>query len=99
MRFAVILSRFLAFATRAILHQYGRGAKDKKMPKGFMFWSFITLYGLFRTIVELFRAPDEQIGFIFNYFTMGQLLSFPLFLIGLHMIFRLRKKQALNQIN
>ena len=73
--------------------------KDKKMPKGFMFWSFITLYGLFRTIVELFRAPDEQIGFIFNYFTMGQLLSFPLFLIGLHMIFRLRKKQALNQIN
>jgi len=65
----------------------------KKLPKGFMFWTFITLYGLLRTIVEFFRAPDEQIGFIFNYFTMGQLLSFPLFLLGLYMMFRLKKKR------
>ena len=65
--------------------------KEKKLPKGFMFWSFIALYGLLRTIMELFRQPDEQIGFIFNYFTMGQLLSFPLFLIGLYMLYRLNK--------
>lgn len=62
--------------------------KKKKLAKGFMFWSFITLYGLLRTIVELFRQPDEQIGFIFNYFTMGQLLSFPLFLIGAYMLYK-----------
>lgn len=67
--------------------------KDKKLPKGFMFWSFVALYGLFRTIVELFRQPDEQIGFIFSYFTMGQLLSFPLFLFGIYMLFRLKKKE------
>ncbi|MBS3096638.1 prolipoprotein diacylglyceryl transferase, partial [Candidatus Woesearchaeota archaeon] len=66
--------------------------KDKKLRKGFIFWSFVALYGLFRTFVEFFRAPDEQIGFIFNYFTMGQLLSFPLFLIGLFMLFRINKK-------
>ncbi len=65
--------------------------KDKKLPKGFMFWSFVAMYGLFRTIVEFFRQPDEQIGFIFNYFTMGQLLSFPLFLIGIYMLFKLNK--------
>ena len=66
--------------------------KDKKLPKGFMFWTFVTLYGLFRTIVEFFRQPDEQIGFFFNYFTMGQLLSFPLFLIGLFMLYRIKNK-------
>lgn len=66
--------------------------KDKKLPKGFMFWSFIALYGLFRTLVEFFRQPDEQVGFIFNYFTMGQLLSFPMFLAGLYMLYRLKKK-------
>ena len=66
--------------------------KDKKLPKGFMFWTFVTLYGLLRTMMEFFRQPDEQVGFIFNYFTMGQLLSFPLFLIGLYMLFRLKKK-------
>jgi len=67
--------------------------KDNKLPKGFMFWSFVTLYGLFRTIVEFFRAPDEQIGFIFNYFTMGQLLSFPVFLLGACMLIKLKKKK------
>ena len=67
--------------------------KDKKIPKGFMFWSFVALYGLFRTIVEFFRQPDEQVGFIFNYFTIGQLLSFPLFLLGLYMLFRLNKNK------
>ena len=66
--------------------------KDKNLPKGFMFWSFVTLYGLSRTIVEFFRQTDEQIGFIFNYFTMGQLLSFPLFLLGIYMLFKLTKK-------
>ena len=67
--------------------------KDKKLPKGFIFWSFVALYGLFRTIVELFRQPDEQIGFIFNYFTMGQLLSFPLFILGIYMLFKLNKNK------
>ena len=66
--------------------------KDKKLPKGFMFWSFVTLYGLFRTIVEFFRQPDEQIGFIFSYLSMGQLLSIPMFLIGLYMLYRIKKK-------
>lgn len=65
--------------------------KDKKLPKGFMFWSFVTLYGLFRTIVEFFRQPDEQIGFIFNYFTLGQLFSISMFLLGMYMIFKLSK--------
>ena len=72
--------------------------KDKKLPKGFLFWSFVALYALFRTIIEFFRAPDEQIGFIFNYFTMGQLLSFPLFLIGLSMLFRLNGEEHAKRI-
>ena len=66
--------------------------KDKKLPNGFMFWAFVALYGLLRTLVEYFRQPDEQVGYIFGYFTMGQLLSFPLFLIGAYMMFRLKLK-------
>lgn len=70
--------------------------KGKSLPKGFMFWSFVTMYGLLRAIAEFFRQPDEQIGFIFNYFTMGQLLSFPLFLIGMYMLIKLSKKDFKN---
>ena len=69
--------------------------KDKKLPKGIMFWSFVSMYGLFRTVVEFFRQPDEQVGFVFRYFTMGQLLSFPLFLIGMFMVIRMYKQKNL----
>ncbi|MYZ48855.1 prolipoprotein diacylglyceryl transferase [Propylenella binzhouense] len=44
--------------------------------------AFIGLYGLFRTIVEFFREPDPQLGFITGFFTMGMLLSIPMVIVG-----------------
>jgi phosphatidylglycerol:prolipoprotein diacylglycerol transferase len=55
-------------------------------PPGAVFWSFLSGYGLCRFIVEYFREPDSQIGFIFGSFSMGQMLSFPMLLIGLSML-------------
>ncbi|MBU6339064.1 MAG: prolipoprotein diacylglyceryl transferase [Rickettsiales bacterium] len=49
---------------------------------------FLTFYGSFRILIENFREPDEQIGFLFNLVTMGQLLSLPLILFGLTLIFK-----------
>jgi len=57
--------------------------KDKRMPKGALFWLFFLLYGVFRFVLEYFREPDVQIGYIFSVLTMGQLLSIPLILLGL----------------
>lgn len=58
----------------------------KKRPDGVISWSFIALYGLFRFSVEFFREPDRQLGFIVGHFSMGQLLSFPMLLLGLGMV-------------
>ena len=45
---------------------------------------FALLYGLFRFIIEFFRQPDPQLGFLaFGWLTMGQLLSLPLILLGI----------------
>jgi phosphatidylglycerol---prolipoprotein diacylglyceryl transferase len=55
-------------------------------PPGTLFWSFITGYGVCRMIVEFFREPDAQIGFIFGSFSMGQLLSFPMVVVGVVML-------------
>jgi len=52
-------------------------------------WTFCAGYGLFRCIVEFFRQPDVQIGTFQGLFSMGQLLSFPMFLIGIFMLFHL----------
>lgn len=63
-------------------------------PPGVVLWVFLALYGLFRAFVELFREPDQQLGFLFGAFTMGQLLSLPLFLLGTTMIVVSYKRAA-----
>lgn len=57
-------------------------------PKaGIVSGSFCLAYGLIRFVLEFFRAPDVQIGFVWHdWLTMGQLLSLPLLLSGLTLI-------------
>ena len=40
------------------------------------------LYGVFRILSEQFREPDAQIGYLFNLFSMGSVLSFVMFVHG-----------------
>lgn len=49
---------------------------------------FAIFYALFRFIAEFARQPDVQLGFIaFDWLTMGQLLSLPLFGVGLVLLY------------
>ena len=48
---------------------------------------FLICYGSFRFFIEFFREPDVQKGFIaFNWLTMGQLLSLPMIMLGVAMM-------------
>jgi phosphatidylglycerol---prolipoprotein diacylglyceryl transferase len=49
---------------------------------------FLIGYGIARIIVEFFRQPDAQLGFLFWGITMGQLLSVPVLLAGLWLVLR-----------
>lgn len=49
---------------------------------------FLIFYGIFRIFVEFFREPDPQIGLFQNIITMGQILSFPMIVFGLIIIFQ-----------
>lgn len=52
-------------------------------PTGAVAALFITLYGVFRFIIEFVREPDLQVGYIaFDWLTMGQLLSLPMIAVG-----------------
>jgi len=44
-------------------------------PHGTILALFLVGYGCLRIIVENFREPDQQLGFLFGLITMGQLLS------------------------
>ncbi len=65
-------------------------ALKKIKTDGVVFWMFFGLYGVFRTIVENFRQPDIQLGYIlFGWLTMGQLLSFLMIGVAAFMIVKI----------
>lgn len=47
---------------------------------------FLLFYAVFRGIIENYRQPDEHLGFVFANFTMGQLLSVPMILVGVTLV-------------
>jgi len=61
--------------------------KDKKKREGDVFALFLILYGAFRIFCEYFREPDQQVGYILNMLTMGQILSGFMILAGLFLKF------------
>jgi len=56
---------------------------SKSRPKMAVSGVFLIGYACARIISEFFRQPDQQLGFLFTHFTMGQLLSIPLLVLGI----------------
>ena len=49
---------------------------------------FLLLYGTFRFVCEFVRLPDPQIGYLaWGWLTMGQLLSAPMIVIGIVLLY------------
>ena len=59
---------------------------------GMCSYLFLIFYGVFRIISEIFREPDIQLGYFFNFLSMGTILSFFMILSGLVISIVLRKK-------
>ena len=49
--------------------------------------TFLIGYGIFRSIVEFFREPDAHLGLYLSFISKGQILSVPMILIGLFIIY------------
>jgi phosphatidylglycerol---prolipoprotein diacylglyceryl transferase len=77
-----------------IMWFFTRKPKPKMAASGL----FLILYGIFRCIGEYFRQPYPQYGFIaFSWLTMGQLLSFPMIIIGMiFLAFAFTKRRVSN---
>lgn len=55
---------------------------------------FLVGYGIFRFIVEFWRTPDPQLGYLmWDWLTMGQVLSTPMIILGAYLMLR-KAKQA-----
>jgi len=55
---------------------------------GFVSGLFMIFYGLFRFLVEFVREPDAHLGYLaFGWLTMGQVLSLPMILVGIYLLY------------
>ena len=46
---------------------------------------FLIFYSIFRFIIEFFRVPDEQLGYLFFDLTMGQIISCFFLVVGIYL--------------
>ncbi|MGE0109383.1 MAG: prolipoprotein diacylglyceryl transferase [Bdellovibrionales bacterium] len=57
-----------------------------RQRQGILTGAFLISYAIFRFIVEFFRQPDPQLGYLYAGATMGQLLCVPMCLLGLFIV-------------
>lgn len=70
---------------------------SRPRPAGCVSAVFLMGYAVARLVIECFREPDAQLGFVaFNWLTMGQLLSIPMFLLGL-LLWWIKRHESLSK--
>lgn len=73
-----------------VLFFYSRKPRPRYAVSGL----FALGYGVFRFVVEFIREPDRDIGTLaWGWLTMGQLLSVPLILVGVGLLFLSRQQK------
>ena len=70
--------------------------KELLYKTGYVSAIFLIFYSILRIFSEIFREPDIQIGLIFNYFSMGSILSILTITGGLIIILFLKKNEQNN---
>ena len=79
------LEGFVLFCVLALLIWKG----NKLKAPGFIAGAFVAGYGLSRILVEFFREPDAQLGYLVGgWMTMGMALSVPMVLLGVWAMWR-----------
>ena len=61
--------------------------KNKLRNPGKLSAVFLIFYSFFRFIIEFFRVPDDQLGYLILNLTMGQLISLIFFTAGLSLYY------------
>jgi phosphatidylglycerol:prolipoprotein diacylglycerol transferase len=67
-----------------------------KIAKGAMLAIYLIGYGTVRFVIEFFRQPDVQLGFVLGPFSMGQVLCFLMIIAGMLLFFYLRHQAPAN---
>jgi len=87
--FEALLEGFLLFGILLTIRN------KPKFGGGYFTAMYLIGYGIARIAAEFFREPDEQIGFILRYVTLGQILSLAMILAGGAIYFQRRRLDSI----
>jgi len=65
----------------------------KKTKYGILTAIFLINYAVTRFLIEFIRQPDIQMGLKLDFFTQGQILTIPIFLLGFIILYKCQLKQ------
>jgi len=69
--------------------------RSRRPNTGVISATFLGGYAIFRMLVELVREPDQQLGYLHaNWLTMGQVLSLPMLLASVVLLWRARTRNV-----
>lgn len=78
---------FEAFFEGMVLFIFLWILRNRKKFDGYFIALYLIGYGSTRFMIEFIREPDEQIGYILHYFTLGQILSSGMIIFGVGIYF------------
>jgi phosphatidylglycerol:prolipoprotein diacylglycerol transferase len=82
-----------AFAEGLVLFIIMWTLRKKTFKDGTMVAFFFIFYGILRFIIEFFKEPDPQIGYLRTYFTMGQILCMAMIPVAVGLVLYLNRKE------
>ncbi|MBU3941127.1 MAG: prolipoprotein diacylglyceryl transferase [Nanoarchaeota archaeon] len=69
--------------------------KNKKLPSGFIFWTFVAIYSIIRFFLDFLKDWPPVI----YHLSWAQLFSIPLFIIAVIMLYKLKTKEDFKELN
>jgi len=70
--------------------------RKRQGPRGVMLAYYLFGYGAVRFVLEYFRQPDVQLGFVWLSFSMGQILCSAMMLAGVLLFVFLRRRERMH---
>ncbi|MEZ4815778.1 MAG: prolipoprotein diacylglyceryl transferase [Bdellovibrionota bacterium] len=75
-----------------------KSIRDGKFRHGLVGGSFLLGYGIIRFLIEFTREPDAQVGYLFSWITMGQLLCAAMMIAGIVVLYIARSTPIVKNI-
>lgn len=86
----ILFGILLFFSLKAPFFKGGWGDFFSRFSAGFLSGLFLALLGIFRFVAEFWREPNYMVSFL----SIGQLLSFGLFIVGIFLCFLTFRKKS-----